>query len=99
MSPLSGQVSVWSHGDLCQGFCPETLDRRRVSVRRGSLSEGSDSVRRDPMYGGKAGGTYPTGMFSCYILIYLFFVSQSCFRLMNWPSEKCLSAFQVDRQL
>ena len=40
---------------------------RGVSVQGGSLSEGV-SVQEDPLYGGRAGGTHPTGMHSCYIL-------------------------------
>ena len=52
---LSGGGLSLSSGSLSRG----------ISVQGGSLS-GGVSVTEIPQYGGRAGGTHPTGMYSCF---------------------------------
>ena len=64
-----------SRGILSRGFCPGVLDPGRVSVQGVSVQEDPPAATVQL----RAGGTHPTGMHSCSVLLLFCVFSQLLF--------------------
>ena len=63
-------LPVWLPGPmfLPGGLC---LGGRIICIGEGSLPR-RDLFQGDPPYGARAGGTHPTGMLSCLVVVFCF---------------------------